>query len=221
MPATIYHLVNEQGETTYIGSTVQEPPAMRHAFDPGFEEILTVSVANRFKYEMEAIRTAFEDGHFLKLRWLRCGRWLERRIVSQLIWPALQFKSIYGTEDKMSNFNVYVAYSEDNMRESMVEPQTRRLNSARVIFSAQEASKFCIINCQSKEEMIKTEKELISELNPVYNQTAGGEISGPQRYPGAGSKFKIAPKLIRAMSPSRPQVLILPQLSVYDRQRLA
>lgn len=63
MPATIYRLVNEQGETTYIGSTIQEPPAKRQDFHPGFEEILTVPVAKRFKYEHEAIRTAFEDGH--------------------------------------------------------------------------------------------------------------------------------------------------------------
>jgi hypothetical protein len=66
MPATIYRLVNDEGQTFYIGSTTRDPYERYPGSMSGkFEELLVVPIHLRFKYEYEAIRTAFEDGELL------------------------------------------------------------------------------------------------------------------------------------------------------------
>lgn len=67
MPATIYRLVNQQGETTYIGSTEQDPPekrwSVRDLNGRTFDPLLTVPSSRRWDFERETMNSARSEGH--------------------------------------------------------------------------------------------------------------------------------------------------------------
>jgi len=124
---------------------------------------------------------------------------------------------------KKETFCVYVVYNDTDqaLYIGLSEDVTKRLRTHERKAEWWKDHKIVdILNCKSKDEMIKTEKRLIKELSPLYNQTAGGETcSGSQNYPNRPT-FRLTLDLIKITQPPKKQIKILPPLCVYDKRRL-